>query len=118
MCTAKTIFKELKIVVESDVRSARNHVCDRFEFNSGPHEGAFAVRLNDEGGQLVRRRMFELVDQEIRVHKSSTESDVFLKGRASLTETKDCLVEVEQKPPMPLWQFSCLALEDFFFAGR
>ena len=117
-CTAKTLFKELGNVVESDVRSAMDHVCDRFGFDSGPHEGAFGVRLNDEFGKLVGKRMFELVGQEIRVHKGSTETAAFLSGRASLADAKDCLIEVDQRPPMRLWKFSCRALEDFFFAGR
>ena len=119
MCTAKTLFNELKKVVEADVRSANNNVADKFEIHQEPSDGVFSVHLNSEDGQMViRQRTFELVEQNILVYKTSTESDVFLRGRASLTETKDCLIEVEQKTPMRLWEFSFLALEDFFFAGR
>ncbi len=115
MCTAKTLFNELKKVVEADVRSANNNVADKFEIHQEPSDGVFSVHLNSEDGQMViRQRTFELVEQNILVYKTSTESDVFLRGRASL---KDCLIEV-QKTPMRLWQFSFLALEDFFFAGR
>ena len=112
------LFKELKKVVEADVKSANSSVCDRFGICIGQYEGAFGVRLDGEDGQLVKKRMFELVGQEILVYTSSTETAVLLTGKASLTDPKDCLIEVDQKPPMRLWEFSCLALEDFFFAGR
>ena len=118
MCTAKMLFGKLQKVVEKDVESGKTNVYDRFFLRPGVHDDTFAVDLHGEDGQFVRRRVFELVDQKIRVYEKSTDSDVFLTGRASLTDTQDCLIEVEGKPPMELWQFSCLALENFFFSGR
>ena len=118
-CTSKMLFSALKQVVEADVRSAKARVCDGFSVQHGPHDDAFSVRLDMEHGMMVRARTFELVGQEIRAYQSSSESDVILTGRASLVADGECLIDTdEQKPPLRLWEFSRLALEDFFFAGR
>ena len=117
-CTSKMLFKELKQVVEADVRSAQSRVCDRFSLNCGQHEDVFSVRLDAGDGSLIRTRVFELVNQEIRVYRSTPESGIILTGTASLVGAKDCLIEVTEQDPMRLWEFSRLALEDFFFAGH
>ena len=83
-CTSKRLFKALKQVVEADVRSAKARVCDGFSVQQGPHDDVFSVRLDMEHGMMVRARTFELVGQEIRAYKGSTESNVILTGRASL----------------------------------
>ena len=81
--------------------SAQAHVSGGFSLHHGPHHDAFSVQLTTDGdGMVVRSRTFELVGQEIRAYKTSSESDIILTGKASLVGAKDCLIEVETKPPM------------------
>ena len=114
-CTAKTLFRELRKVVDTDVISAKKNVCEGFILRSGAHHDTFSVNLYEDK-QFVKKRVFELVNQEIRVHEKSTDSKAVLTGRASLTDANDCLIKVADKPPMELCEFSRLALENFFFS--
>ena len=117
-CNLNELFGKLKAVVRADVESANwNQAERRFGFDDGPAISVFSVTEGDEPPCV--RMVFELVQQEIRVHRQSTEQRPHLVARAALSEdSTECLLDVECLPPMPLWQFSRRALENFFFAGR
>ncbi len=118
-CNVRDVFKHLREVVGSDIKSAERNAVVSAELESRTEE-QFVVRTHLDPARPDWRTFF-LIDARIEVRGPDDRNDnIVLTGRASLDGGNCCIETVVDGKlcRLRLWEFSRLALEPLFFKDR
>jgi|SRR5450759_4401562 len=111
-CSIGSVFEELKLQVESDVKTRtalRPDNCP-YGFSMVAHESTFSVVFNQ---QNIRRAVSFVMRDDLIVVKDHNNKEM-LEAGLTLNDKGECRLKVKGEE-RELWQFRRMALEDLFF---